>query len=330
MPNIRYGRKFILAVVAVLVVLAMGWGVLSAMRHSQTATAEPSKTARHFVDMTDRRVGVPENPQRILSLCTTATDTLAALGKMKKIVALDEFGRIVPGTQNIPVVGKGSAVSREAVAALGCDLAFVWWYQDDAAAMLEELAIPVIRLKSVRPAEMPAMIRLVGDAVGSPQEAKNCAEEVEKYLEQSPVREQDGKTQVFLELYGPFKTIGRDSYTNDVLQLAGLKNIADDAVGSVQYSAERLVQADPDVIFYVGDASQASAWALRPGMADLKAVREGRVLPIDRYWLVAGPHIQQSVDHLRETVEKNKLPQNTQKTHKQDEGVKGERALEGK
>jgi iron complex transport system substrate-binding protein len=114
---------------------------------------------------------------------------------------------------------------------------------------------------------------------------------------------------VYLELYGPLKTVGRDTYTNDLLELAGACNIAGDAKGSVLLSAERLVQADPDVILVAGARSDAAALASRPGMTELRAVREGRVFALDRYWLVAGPRMPQSVAKIQSTISGSPTPQ---------------------
>ena len=87
-------------------------------------------------------------PKRILSLCTAATDTIVRLGVTERLAAIDDYGRIVPGTEKIPVIGKASALSREQLVALNADLAFLWWYQDDVAKVLAELGVPVTRIRS--------------------------------------------------------------------------------------------------------------------------------------------------------------------------------------
>ena len=131
--------------------------------------------------------------------------------------------------------------------AIRVDLAFVWWYQDDAAAMLEEMAVPVVRIRSGRAAELPAMIRLIGDCVdcGRRPTGRGASKFVSRQVVDATGT---AAKRVFLELYGPLKTVGRDTYTNDLLEFAGGRNVAADAKGTVVFSAERLVQADPDVI----------------------------------------------------------------------------------
>ena len=90
-------------------------------------------------------------------------------------------------------------------------------------------------------------------------------------LPNRPRRPAENAKRVFLELYGPLKTVGRDTYTNDLLELAGARNVAGDAKGTVLFSAERLVQADPDVILVVGAAADGQSLASRPGMAELQS-----------------------------------------------------------
>lgn len=267
------------------------------------AAAVPAAAAvRDVCDMTAQTVRIPVRPARVLSLCTSATDTIVALSADDRLVAIDEFSRIVPGTAQIAVVGKGSALSRESVAALDVDLAFVWWYQDDAAALLADLAIPVVRIRSPRAADLPALVRLLGDCLDCRQAAEPLADRLQTFLAQAAAQRRSDGPQAFLELYGSLKTVGRDSFTNDLLELAGLRNAAADTTGSVLFSAERLVECDPDLILVVGSAAATTSWAARPGFTGLKAVRRGRIAAVDRYWLVAGPHLPESVAQLRALV----------------------------
>jgi len=254
------------------------------------------------IDMTGRPVRLPADPRRILSLCTSASDTLATIGQGHRIAAIDEYGRVVSGVRHAAVIGKGSMISREQVLALGIDLAMIWWYQDDAAAMLDELRIPVVRIRSVRAGEVPAMIRLVGQCVGSDEAADRAARRVEDYLHDAAAAPQPARPRIYLELYGASKTVGRDTYLNDLLNLAGAANVAEDASGSMLLSSERLIEADPDVILFVESFATVAAISARPGLAELKAVRTGRVRSLDRRWLVAGPTLPEAVERLRAVI----------------------------
>jgi iron complex transport system substrate-binding protein len=295
-------RKTQILVVAVTAILLLAGVVWLTTKQSASLLGGVNRQFSEVTDMTGQRAQVPATPRRVLSLCTTATDTLVGLGVADHLVAIDEFSGPVPGSEHAVIVGKGSAISRERVAALKIDLAFIWWYQDDAAAMLTDLSIPVVRIRSTRVSELPATIRLIGDCLDRRDAADGLAGRIEACTNRPTTRPGSGGTRVFLELYGPFKTVGRDTYTNDLLELAGCSNVAAQAKGSVVFSAEKLLQADPDVILCVGEAADAGALAQRPGASDLRAVRQGRVAALDRYWLVAGPNMPQSVEKIRAAI----------------------------
>jgi iron complex transport system substrate-binding protein len=169
--------------------------------------------------------------------------------------------------------------------------------------MLEGLGIPVGRIRRVRAAQVPSTIRLVGDCLGCRPKADALALSVEEFLRQASSRPaQAARPVVYLELYSPFKTVGQDSYMNDLLELAGGSNIARDVAGTVILSAERLIQADPDVILFVDGFATTQAITERPGISGLNAAKMGRIHAIDRRWLVAGPSLPVAVERLREAI----------------------------
>jgi iron complex transport system substrate-binding protein len=271
-----------------------------AIRGGAAADHVAPKAVRQVLDMTSRTVRLPARPTRILSLCTSAADAIVALGAGDRLVAIDEFSRIVSGSERAAVVGKGGAVSREKVVELGVDLAFVWWYQDDAAATLADLGVPVVRIRSVRANELPGEIRLIGQCLGCSEAAELSAKQVSEFL--ARVKPAKSERRVYIELYGPLKTVGRRTYIGNLLELAGGQNVAGDAAEGVLLSAEKLIEADPDVILCVGEPADATVFASRPGMDGLRAVRQGCVRSVDRRWLVAGPHIAESVEKIRQVI----------------------------
>ena len=65
------------------------------------------------------------------------------------------------------------------------------------------------------------------------------------------------------------------------------------------FSIERLIQADPDVILFVGDTAGTNTISERPGLAGLRAVRNRQVMAVDRYWLVAGAGMPEFAEKIR-------------------------------
>ncbi len=281
--------------------LAIVWSIAALLVASAT-TSHADGTPPGFREITDttaRTVLVPARPERVLSLCTTATDTILRLGEGARLAGIDEYSRVVPGSTNLAVLGKGSAISREQVLARQIDLAFVWWFQDDVAQLLADVRVPVVRLRCHRAADVPATIRLVGQCLGATNAADALAQSVTEKLARLVPAASHPTARVYLELYSPFKTSGRDSYLNDLIEFAGGRNIAADATGSILLSAERLLAADPQFVVLVAGFGTPEQFARRGGLEGLSAVKTGRVHVLDRYCLVAGAGLPEGVAALR-------------------------------
>jgi len=256
-------------------------------------------SVRNVTDLTGRVVAVPQDPRRVLSLCSSATDTVLRLGAGARLAGIDEFSRIVPGTAAIAVLGKGSALSREQVLARNIDLAFVWWYQEDAATLLESLGVPVVKIRCQRAAEIPATVRFVGQCLDLADPAAALAAGVEKDLALLANAPRPNPPAIYLELYSPFKTGGGESYVNDLIELAGGRNIAATATGSVLLSAEQLFAANPERVILLEGAATAGSFASRGGFDSLSAVHNHRVHILDRYAMVAGAGFPEGVARLK-------------------------------
>ena len=276
--------------------LGMTAGLMSCRQNQGKAEGHPETSG--IQDMTSRTVHVPKSPANILSLCASATDTIIAMGERRRLAAIDEYGRVVPQTEGIPVIGRGSAISSEEVMARQIDLAFIWWYQDDVACQLAGLGVPVVRLRSGRAAEVPGMIRLIGDCLSNREAADRIAKPVEAFL-QAPRETPVSKPRVYLELYAPFKTSGAETYANDLIEMAGGSNVAAGTAGNVLLSPELLIQSNPEIILLINQPHGNSTIEQRGGLDALSAIQLKRVYPINRYWLVAGPGMPKAVEQLR-------------------------------
>jgi len=146
---------------------------------------------------------------------------------------------------------------------------------------------------------VPATIRLVGECLGLADAASELARSVSARL--VSLRQSAGTNgpRVYVELYSPFKTSGRESYLNDLIELAGGRNVAGEAAGPVLFSGERLLRSDPEVVLLIDGFGTPEQFARRGGLENLSAVKTGRVYPIDRYWLVAGAALPEDVTNLR-------------------------------
>ena len=281
--------------------LLVGFLLITHAVHTRASDSE----FRQVVDLTGRTVAIPANPKHVLSLCTSVTDTMLRLGAVERLAGIDEYSLVVPGATNIAVLGKGSALSREQILNRRIDLAFIWWFQDDAAQTLADLRVPTVKIRCERASEIPAMIHLVGGCVCATNQADQLAAKVASQIEALRQAPTTNAPRVFAELYSPFKTAGRNSYLDDLIGLAGGRNVASDTDGPILLSAERLLQSDPEVVLLIAGFASPESFARRNGTDALAAVKAGRVYSINRYCLVAGAGLPEGVAKLRRLFDNN-------------------------
>lgn len=255
-------------------------------------------SVRALTDPTGRTINVPSRPARLLSFATSATDAIVRLGCGANLVGIDEYSRIVPGAEHALVVSKSGTVSREAVSARGADLAFVWWYDDDRAALLRDLGIPVFRIPSITPDRIPDVLRAIGEVLGVGVEAGKLAGIMDDELA-AGVPAPERPVKVYWEMYGAFKTAGAGSYADELIRRAGGVNVATACGKGGLISAEALVTSPPDVVLFVRDFGTADELKARPALATCPAIARDRVFSVDRLHLVAGAGMPEAVKELR-------------------------------
>jgi iron complex transport system substrate-binding protein len=128
----------------------------------------------------------------------------------------------------------------------------------------------------------------IGEATGHADEAKDLADrtrdDLDKLAKDTPKK---GLT-YYHELDTTFFSVTSKTFIGQIYGLFGLENIADpadkDSGGYPQLSTEHILQTNPDLIF-LGDTKccgqDTKTVAARPGWANLKAVKDGNVIPLD-------------------------------------------------
>lgn len=278
--------------------------------------ATPTPAATHVpafpVTITDdegTELTVTSEPQRIVSLTPAATETLFAIGSGSRLVAkVEDIAAYPPEADGLPVVATFEGVDVERIVSLEADLVIaggLFFTPPDAIAQLRSLGIPVIVLYAETVDQALAGIELIGTATGSAAEAADLAAAMRAEIDRLAAATAGlTKPRTFYELDATSKiyTVPAGSLYAEMLELAGADPITTD--DSYEISLEELLAADPEVILLGDDADYTTAAdvAARPGWGNIRAVREGRVLPIANYVLVTrpGPRL---ADGLRALIE---------------------------
>jgi iron complex transport system substrate-binding protein len=257
-------RRYV--VCAVLALLALG---------GLTAGAPPGKAS------------TTARPARIVSLSATATEMLFALGAAKQVVAVDDQSNFPARAPRTSL--SGDRPNEEAIAGYQPDL--VVMSSGTVAEPLRGLGIKVLVLPAAKTLhESYSEIRQLGKATGHAPEAEQLVrktrDNMAKISAQVPERRQ--APAAYYEIDSTFFSADSTTFIGQLLKLAGLRNIADQATksssGYPQLSAEYVVQANPAVIFLADTkccGQTAAKVAARPSFGQVQAVRDRHVIELD-------------------------------------------------
>jgi iron complex transport system substrate-binding protein len=218
----------------------------------------------------------PAVPRRVVTLAPSLTDTVIALGLQDRLAGVTRYDD-APEVARLPRVGGFLDPNVEAILALRPDL--VLWMTDGGAlgAMerLGALGVPILALPVVDVADVYAMARLVGgalgDAAGGDRLAGRLRADVERIRERAA-----GLPRVrvlFVVGVEPLVVAGPGSYPDEVLRLAGAENVASGARPWPVYPLEKAVSDAPDLVVNAAVLEPPEAIARLP----IPAVRRGRV-----------------------------------------------------
>jgi ABC-type Fe3+-hydroxamate transport system substrate-binding protein len=221
---------------------------------------------------------------RIVSLNPTTTEILFAIGAGSRLVGRTKWDSWPDSAKYVPDVGDALRPNVEAVLEKKPDLVLLYASNDNrtAARQLRNAGVRVAAFKVDSIAEFERSTLLLGQLTGETDRAKNVVDSVRATLER--VRRATAslpKTTVFYHTWEkPIITIGANSFLNELVEIAGGKNVyADLQAVSPIVTMEDVVSRDPDAMLVAPVTRDAmlrsAAWQVVP------AVKRKRVFAYD-------------------------------------------------
>ncbi|NIS63300.1 MAG: ABC transporter substrate-binding protein [Proteobacteria bacterium] len=244
---------------------------------------------RVFVDEVGRWVKVPDPPKRIVSLSPSITEILFCLGLEERIVGVSNHSDFPLQALAKPRVGSYINPNVERTISLNPDLilATAAGNPREFVDRMESLGLSVY---TVFPKDFDGILTSISHiamVTGREQHGARVIREMrsrkERILQLTRGRI---KPKVFFQIgTAPIVTVGKGSFADDLISLAGGRNIAGgESMKYPRYSLEEILVKGPDVIIITsmdprGDspklAEQWNRWETIP------AVKQGRVFVID-------------------------------------------------
>ena len=250
-----------------------------------TPTPMPAPYPMTITDMAGREVTIEVEPQAIVSLASSNTEILYALGLGDKVVGVTEFCNYPPEVTAKPKVGGFADVDTEKVVEVGPDLILVAnIHAAEVVPALEKLGLTVVVIDPPDIAGVLEGIKLVGKMTSQEKEAEALTAEMQERIN-LVAKSVEGRerSRVFWEISSDLWTAGPGSFINDLIVRAGGENIAAEAEAPwAQLSNEAIIAADPEVIFLADHpfGETAETVAARPGWDKISAVVNDCVVEI--------------------------------------------------
>lgn len=298
---------------------------LPTLAPSPTVLPTATPTPAPFLSVTDdfgRAVTLKARPQRIVTLAPSATEMIFAVGAGDRLVGRDELSDYPPEAKKVPSIGNTyPSVNTEAIVALRPDLILApGVISPEQVKALENLGLVVFHQRTPKDIEeIFQQIRMVGRLTGNTEQAEKVVVDLQARLSaiEEKVRQASTRPKVFYELDAsePSKpwTAGPGSFIDRLITRAGGQNIGASLSSEWgQMSLEEIIRHDPDLII-LGTANYGETpekVKQRPGWGRLRAVREGRIYPIDADLISRpGPRIVDGLEAMARIIHPELFPQ---------------------
>lgn len=233
-------------------------------------------------------------PTRIVSLNPSTTEIIFALGAGGRLIGRTKYDLWPDSARLIPALGDAIRPNVEAVLGKKPDLVVLYASEDNRAAAerFRAAGVSTVSLKIDSIAEFRRSVLMLGAIVGAPERARLVVDSVDRTL--TRVRAATAglrRPTVFWHVWdAPLITIGAGSFMNELVEIAGGRNVYSDlAAPSPAVSLEDVSKRNPE--FILAGPTGAAQLAADPRWRIVEASRAGRVLTVDTT-LVARPSVR--------------------------------------
>jgi iron complex transport system substrate-binding protein len=283
--NLRVAGRFAVA----LFLLATFCRQLRAQDAPAAATNPAASAAnvpmRDVTDELGRKIQIPQNIHRVVSLAPSITETLYALGVQDRLVGDSDYCDYPPEAKQKQHVGGTISPSIETIAALHPDVVLVnkGINRLDTVNSLASLGIPSYAFDPHSVAEILTSTQRLAELMGAAQAGDSLATELRRQLAatQQRVAPYPARRVLYVVWPQPLISIGQDTFMADALRYSGAISIINEPQSWPQISLEEVARQQPEFLVFSGSHMASASvnidtLAESPGWRILKAVQERR------------------------------------------------------
>ena len=240
-------------------------------------------------DQLGRKITLPDNPQRVISLAPSITEIIYALGQQHRLKGVTLFSDYPDAAKKLPTVGSYVHLDLEKIVALRPDLCIAIKDGNPKGVIdrLDSLKIPVYAVDPKNLDSVMETLQEIAQLLGADDTAEFLIRSMKSRIGRvtSRVATTDSRPRVFFQIgISPIISVGSDTFIHEIIVLAGGKNLAKGRIPYPRFSQEQVLGLSPEVFILTsmartGAFERAKAkWERWP---QLDAVRSGRIHLVD-------------------------------------------------
>jgi iron complex transport system substrate-binding protein len=260
-------------------------GLFFSCKESNFSNKEISDATLEFTDYYNRKVKVKQKPQTVVSISPGITEILFDLGVGNKIIGRTIFCNFPKEALQIEAIGGISDANLERIIALRPQIVITSsMVRKDLVENIEKAGISIICLPERSNIEgVFGTIKILGKIFDKENAADSLINNMKNQLNEikSTYNDNSYKPSIYYVVgYGATGdfTAGRDTYINEIIELSGGRNIANN-ISNWSYSKEELFAQQPDYI--IVRQEDLNHFINTAPYKDLKAVKQKKVLGIN-------------------------------------------------
>ena len=299
---------FLVSVCAALIVfLFLSADVRAAQARSDRGGAPQVSEARPYIDEIGRRVQIPQEVDRVVSLAPNLTEIVFALGDGNHLAGDTDFCDYPPEALRKPHVGGPVNPNLEEIVSLMPDLVLATKSinRRETVNALDQIGLPVYVTDPHSVEEMIASVEHLGNALGAEKSAAVLVEDLRGRLSDLDRRLAGAAPRrvLFVVWTDPLISVGRDTFIADALRRAGGLSVVDTKAEWPHVSLEEIVRLQPEVLVFAsahaGDTQRDIATLrTRPGWKNLGAIRQGNVVVVSDAINRPAPRMVDAIERL--------------------------------
>jgi iron complex transport system substrate-binding protein len=286
----------------------------AALEQNAVATkpgAAKIEPANIVTDETGRRVAIPADVRRVVSLAPNLTETIYALGLEERLAGDTDYCDTPAAAKLKPHVGGAQNPSLEAIVALHPDLVLATTSinRPETADALAKIGVPVYTTDPQTVRGMLQSTAQIADVMGAGAQGTELVARLQARLDAVAARLTDVPPAhvLFVVWENPLITIGQSTFIADALRWAGAESVIVSGQKWPHITFEEVVRLQPDYIVFASnhagfESEELGALRSRENWKQLRAVELGHIAVMSEEVNRPSPGLVDAIEHLAREV----------------------------